>query len=604
MSLQVTSLLIGWSLNRAAWMAICAVVAVSVALLVALWKTRLRRAETWKKCAILSLWIHAVLAFLATTIHLFSGGGAGLGEDLGPGPPIRVALTDDSAEDEPAPIVQEMLAPSTVVAEATEEDVDDAPAETIEPDPAEVVETMPPPVAVEAAPPVAAESFEAPDLIVAAPASEEQTAVPKEQSNAVQPGAAASAAREDSPPGGDERVASQSAPPAAYAERFAENRAQIVAGRGGDENTEKAVRAALAWLAAVQSGDGRWEPARYGAGQERYVLGQDRGGAGAKADTGVTGLALLALLGSGHTPRHGVHAGNVARGLRYLREAQRSDGNLAGDAELFARMYCHSMAMFALSEAAAITRDKELAPAVQAAVRYSLAVQHPTDGGWRYRPGDTGDTSQLGWQLMALKSAEAAGVAAPAVTWTRVERFLRQVERGPAGGLAAYRPEGPPTRTMTAEGLYCRQLLAEKLGTSVTTAATAEAIESLLAEPPSPDLVNLYYWYYGTLALHHGQFASVEGAAAWQRWNRSLVKTLLSTQRPDGSWPETCLWGGYGGRVYTTALATMCLEVYYRYAPGEPQSLAQGESRGSSAWSPVGPDDATARKGWQSIPSK
>ena len=34
-----------------------------------------------------------------------------------------------------------------------------------------------------------------------------------------------------------------------------------------------------------------------------------------------------------------------------------------------------------------------------------------------------------------------------------------------------------------------------------------------------------------------------------------------------GSWDTNDLWGGYGGRVYTTALATLTLEVYYRFLP-------------------------------------
>jgi hypothetical protein len=355
--------------------------------------------------------------------------------------------------------------------------------------------------------------------------------------------------------------------PNSYAERFAANRDQLVAGGGGNATTEQSVRAALAWLAAAQSEDGRWDAKRHGAGQERYVLGQDRGGAGAKADTGVTGLALLAMLGAGHTHRDGPHTAEVARGLDFLRRSQRPNGNLSGDAEMFARMYCHSMASFAVSECYAITKDERLAPMVKAAVGYSLAVQHPTDGGWRYRPGDTGDTSQLGWAVMALKSAELGGVAVPQVTWTRVDRFLRQVERGHAGGLAAYRPEGPPTRPMTAESLYCRQLLTGQADGQLSRAAVDEALASLLKEPPSPSAVNLYYWYYATLALHHVQHVSPEALDAWRRWNEALTRSLLSTQREDGSWPETCLWGGYGGRVFTTSLAAMCLEVYYRYAP-------------------------------------
>ena len=34
-----------------------------------------------------------------------------------------------------------------------------------------------------------------------------------------------------------------------------------------------------------------------------------------------------------------------------------------------------------------------------------------------------------------------------------------------------------------------------------------------------------------------------------------------------GSWHPNCRWGGYGGRVYSTAMATLSLEVYFRYLP-------------------------------------
>jgi hypothetical protein len=286
----------------------------------------------------------------------------------------------------------------------------------------------------------------------------------------------------------------------------------------------------------------------------------------------------LAFLGAGHTQQEGPYKSQVVRGLDYLRRTQAPDGSIAGDAEMFARMYCHSMATFAVSEAYAMTQDKSLAAAVRSAASYSLAVQHPVDGGWRYRPGDTGDTSQLGWQVMALKSAELGGLAIPQATWTRADRFLRSVRRGQSGGLAAYRPEGPPTRTMTAEALYCRQLLTGRADGGLDRAAFAEAIESLVNEPPNASAVNLYYWYYGTLALHHAQGASAEAADAWRRWNNALVRTLVASQDADGSWPANCLWGGYGGRVYTTALGAMCLEAYYRYAPaGEGADMARRE---------------------------
>ncbi len=50
-----------------------------------------------------------------------------------------------------------------------------------------------------------------------------------------------------------------------------------------------------------------------------------------------------------------------------------------------------------------------------------------------------------------------------------------------------------------------------------------------------------------------------------------MQRQLLRLQRTDGhlagSWDPDTVWGSYGGRVYSTAMATLCLEVYYRYLP-------------------------------------
>jgi hypothetical protein len=607
-------LLLAWFDILTGWLLVGVGLALATIVLASLLRTRWRQAKPWKKCALLSLWVHLLLAYLATVVQIAShrlGYGPGYGPGFGQGPPIQVALLSETEITPMAPVV--------IVAEQSAEAADDEQAaleenagevnvEGEESEPAketgnaleapELLTELAPAPAVEQEPdkaPVEAstQNSEAQDTVaidakdstvgptrtdnvpahpsLALPLKGREPEQTKDEA-ATDPSANAqlnldhSGHSAEAAPSRTAKATAASVPNS-YAERFAANRDQLVAGGGGNATTEQSVRAALAWLAAAQSEDGRWDAKRHGAGQEWYVLGQDRGGAGAKADTGVTGLALLAMLGAGHTHRDGPHTAEVARGLDFLRRSQRPNGNLSGDAEMFAQMYCHSMASFAVSECFAITKDERLAPMVKAAVGYSLAVQHPTDGGWRYRPGDTGDTSQLGWAVMALKSAELGGVAVPQVTWTRVDRFLRQVERGHAGGLAAYRPEGPPTRPMTAESLYCRQLLTGRADGQLSRAAVDEALASLLTEPPSPTAVNLYYWYYATLALHHVQHVSPEAEDAWRRWNEALTRSLLSTQREDGSWPETCLWGGYGGRVFTTSLAAMCLEVYYRYAP-------------------------------------
>ena len=97
-------------------------------------------------------------------------------------------------------------------------------------------------------------------------------------------------------------------------------------------------------------------------------------------------------------------------------------------------MYSHGIASFALSEDYAMTHDQRLEASLRAAIGYTIAAQNPSTGGWRYQPHETGDTSQLGWQLMALKSAELAGIPMPETTRDGAVRFLGSVASGTSGG--------------------------------------------------------------------------------------------------------------------------------------------------------------------------
>jgi hypothetical protein len=356
--------------------------------------------------------------------------------------------------------------------------------------------------------------------------------------------------------------------PEVYRSRIARNRLGLIKQQGGSEQTEEAVEAALAWLAENQAADGRWDADRFGAGQETRVLGHDRRGSGINADTGISGLALLAFLSAGHTHFEGDYRRTVQRGLEFLLGQQASNGSMAGNAKMYARMYCHGMATLAISEAFAMTGDRRMRPYVERAVQFTIDAQHPETGGWRYQPADRndlshdrGDMSQFGWQVMALKSAELAGITIPGETRAGMLRFLRSVSKGEHRGLASYRPTERPSETMTAEALACRYFL----GIPRSNATVGEATRYLLRKPPTNGKANLYYWYYGTLALHQTQ------GDDWTRWNQAAQQQLLDRQRSDGamagSWDPDTVWGSYGGRVFTTALGTLCLEVYYRYLP-------------------------------------
>ena len=53
-----------------------------------------------------------------------------------------------------------------------------------------------------------------------------------------------------------------------------------------------------------------------------------------------------------------------------------------------------------------------MAEPARRALAYALAAQGP-NGGWKYEPGQPGDMSVTGWYMMALKSAQMAGLEVP-----------------------------------------------------------------------------------------------------------------------------------------------------------------------------------------------
>jgi len=392
------------------------------------------------------------------------------------------------------------------------------------------------------------------------------------------------------------RTVDQQPLPNNYQMRMSPQRQQFAIQNGGDVNTEAAVERALAWLARAQGPDGGWNAAEHGAGRDAPILAsrmdiENRHNAGLKANTAMTGLALLAFLGAGHTHTDGNYQTVVANGLQYLRSQQQYSGDLAGRDQVgheptvrFARMYSHGMASLAVTEAYGMTGDPALLDTVKTSCKYTLGNMNSRTGGWRYEfnTDDPGDLSQFGWQAMLLSSAENhRSIVLPPESRLLMQRFLDSVSTGRFGGLAVYRPKSgqmaPPeqaTPAMTAEAIASRLLL----GFPIAPQAAEEGQLMLLSNLPGSSEENLYYWYYATLAMYQLQ-GDIENAAnknsptelAWERWNESLKQKLCSTQislgPQEGSWNPSCVWGRHGGRVYSTAVACMCLEVYYRYLP-------------------------------------
>ena len=97
------------------------------------------------------------------------------------------------------------------------------------------------------------------------------------------------------------------------------------------------------------------------------------------------------------------------------------------------------MASIALCEAYGMTKDAKLREPAQKAIDYIIKAQHAPSGGWRYQPNQPADTSVVGWQMMALKSGEMAGLTVPPKVFEGIKKWLASVRSG-----------APPRRRTTA----------------------------------------------------------------------------------------------------------------------------------------------------------
>ena len=87
---------------------------------------------------------------------------------------------------------------------------------------------------------------------------------------------------------------------------------------------------------------------------------------------------------------------------------------------------------------------------------------------------------------------------------------------------------------------------------------------------------NLYSAYYESQAMMQC------GGAEWKKYNDLFRDQLLDNQGEDGSWAPPPGAAFVGNKVFSTALCTLMLEVYYRFL-----STGGGSSRGRSGFSGI-----------------
>ena len=381
-------------------------------------------------------------------------------------------------------------------------------------------------------------------------------------------------------------------------------RHSLLATGGGSDRTELAVQRALAWIVRQQTKTGAYAglwslrgPYPNGGSEENRVA--------------ATAMALLALQGAGHTTKTGEHQKVVVNAWRSLLKTQTGAGNFtpASDQHTSSAgcMYGHGQITIALCELYGLTRDAKIKQAAQNALRYALAAQLP-DGGWRYHLPEKdengfleswknrGDLSVTGWFLLALKTAEMAGLESPAITesFELVDDFLNQLrivsenaEEPDMGYDYQFNPLSPLRKfqpAISAEAILGKLFL----GTPPDTPHVITIIDRLLMEAPigfpeslkqnnrtqefakinsrgmNVAVKNIYAWYYITQVCHH------VGGRVWRQWNSVMSELLPENQEIGGanrgSWsPVHDLYGVKGGRLFTTSLCACMLETYYRH---------------------------------------
>lgn len=365
---------------------------------------------------------------------------------------------------------------------------------------------------------------------------------------------------------------------------------------GGSRASENAVDAALRWFTRHQSPDGSWDVQNYmnNCTEDGPKCEPGHYERGETSRAGITGMVVLCYLGAGYdhmTPNK--YKKTVSKGIDWIIATQTADGSfMAG-----AYNYEQAIATMTMGETFAMTNDLRCKDAalkgwnVLVGRRYAAKWNNEDVWGWGdYASPDAGQsikTSATAWCIQAMKSLYAGGLDVGDAP-EGLKRYLKAAWEGtvkldgkdpraldPYKDTSSLSYQFAPEREGAAQwskdanvhnvpgvGLVSAVFMGMKNNETMERTLGNYIIQKQL---PTTWPTNLYYLYYNTF----GTFQL--GGDYWATYNGAMRDLLVNNQRTephcfDGSWDLGTNFAKEHGRLLSTALACLSLEVYYRYA--------------------------------------
>jgi hypothetical protein len=307
------------------------------------------------------------------------------------------------------------------------------------------------------------------------------------------------------------------------------------------EGLDASVNRAIQYLSKRQNADGS-----FGGGQFKVA---------------VSGLSVMALLACGHTPGAGRYGLVVRGGVDFLLSQSQPDGYYGKSHDK--GMYDQGIVTLALAEAYGVEPDEtrrqrmhvELTKAVKV-ILDAQALEKPEQhvGGWRYKPdARDSDLSLSGWNALALRAAQDAGIEVPKEAVQKAVGFLLRCYNPGEKGFS-YQPGGAGQVGPTGIGLLGLYLLDGSPRPELADAAKFLTTHAVNDSTP----FQYYAMYYTAQAAHQA------GGETWATVFKATSARLLAAQAKDGSWPPL---GQEPGEAYAASMAVLTLTVPYGLLP-------------------------------------